>query len=72
MRRRTPALVAAQNILMKKLNITGDGPPEAEDVEACIDTFRRGLTEEQVQFIDELFVDYVPSAAEPEVAPADQ
>lgn len=63
--------MAAQNVLMRKLNITQDAPPEVDEIEAYINTFRRGLTEEQVRLIDELFVDYVPAAAEAEVVDAD-
>lgn len=55
---------------MKKLQITGEAPPVPEDVEAYIETLRRGLTDEQVQLIDELFVDYVP--AEAELDPSDR
>lgn len=66
-RSRTPALVAAQNVLLKKLNITHDAPPEAADIETYIDIFQRGLSEEQARLIGELFVDYVPAAAEQEV-----
>lgn len=55
--RRTPAAVAAQNVLMKKLNITKDAPPEANDIGAYITAFRNGLTEEQVRLIEDLFVE---------------
>ena len=59
-RQRTPAVVAAQNVLLKKLGFAAEEPPTADDVDRYVQTFRDGLTEEQVKTIDELFVDHVP------------
>lgn len=53
-------MTAAQNILLKKLNITKDGPPVATDIEEYINKFRQGLTEEHVQLILELFAPHLP------------
>lgn len=59
---RTLALAAAQNVLMRKLGLTTEGPPENEDFCKYIQVFREGLTEQQVQLIQELFYAYVPTA----------
>lgn len=60
-------MVAAQNVLLNKLGITTDAPPVPADIEAYVQTFQNGLTEEQARLIDELLMDYVPEAAEREV-----
>lgn len=60
-RTRTPAVVAAQNVLMRKLQFTQDAPPTSADIEAYINTFQQGLTEEQARLILELFAVHVPA-----------
>lgn len=70
-RRRTPALLAAQNVLLKKLGLTAEAPPEADDIVAYIHTFQNGHTEDQARLIDELFIDYVPAAVEAEADEAE-
>lgn len=57
---RTPTLLAAQNVLLKKLNITKDAPSEPADIQSYIDTFNRGLTVDEARLIAELFIDFVP------------
>lgn len=56
----TLALLVVQNVLLKKLNITKDAPPEAADIQAYINKFNQGLTVDEAQLIEELFVDHVP------------
>lgn len=68
-RSRTPTVVAAQNVLLKKLNITTDGPPVAVDIEAYINEFQQGLTVEQSRLIMELFAAHLP---EPSVEVAEE
>lgn len=53
-------MIAAQNVLLKKLNISRDGPPKAADIRAYINTFNRGLTVDDAHLIKKLFVDHVP------------
>lgn len=55
-----PAVVTAQNVLLKKLNITTNGPPVAADIEAYINEFQQGLTMEQSRQIMELFAAHLP------------
>lgn len=57
---RTPAMLAAQHVLMKKLGITGDQPPNSDNVEAYVQAFHRGLTEDQARLIAELFIEHMP------------
>lgn len=49
---------------MKKLGLTGDQPPKADDVEAYIQAFRWGLTEEQAKLITKLFLEHTPAPTE--------
>lgn len=58
---RTPALLAAQNVLMRKLGITGDHPSTADHIDEYIEAFRQGLSEEQARLIAELFIEHAPS-----------
>lgn len=63
-RRRTPALVAAQNVLLRKLGITVGEAPESTHIDQYIRAFREGLTEEQARMITELFVEYIPETVQ--------
>lgn len=47
-RARTPAIVAAQNVLLRKLGITSNEPPVPEHIDQYLQAFSNGLTEEQV------------------------
>jgi hypothetical protein len=52
---RTPAVAAAQNVLMKKLGISSEPQLDAADFERYISIFENGLTDEQIMLIRELF-----------------
>jgi hypothetical protein len=62
----TPAVAAAQNMLMKKLGITKAQQLEATDFERYLKLFKEGLSEEQTKVIQDLFKvhDLQPSVAE--------
>jgi hypothetical protein len=55
-RSRAPALVAAHNVVMKKLCISTEPSLEMVDFERYINLFNDGLTEAQVKLIKELFL----------------
>ncbi|OEL37854.1 hypothetical protein BAE44_0001127 [Dichanthelium oligosanthes] len=59
---RTPSLIAAQNLLMRKLGLSGDSQLESGDFDRYIQMFKNGLTEEQTKLISELFVCSVPAS----------
>lgn len=56
--------MAAQNVLLQKLGISVDAPPEANDYNQYVRAFAEGLMEEQVRMIDELFACQIPPADE--------
>jgi hypothetical protein len=51
----TPTVVAPQNVLMRKLGVTGEGEMQSSDFEKYLQMFREGLTERQTELILELF-----------------
>jgi hypothetical protein len=59
---RTPAVVAAQNILLRKLGIAQEHHLESSHFEAYLSLFKEGLSEEQVHMIKELFQGAVSDA----------
>lgn len=65
---RTPAVQAAQNVLLKKLGITDGAPPVAQDLEAYVQMFQQGLSEEHTRLIADLFADRVPLPSDSVVA----
>lgn len=71
-RRWTPAVVAAQNVLLHKLGITMDEALVADDIDQYAHAFRDGLTEEQANMITELFTEHIPEASEHAEADAEQ
>jgi hypothetical protein len=48
-------MVAPQNVLMRKLGVTGEGEMQSSDFEKYLQMFREGLTERQIELILELF-----------------
>jgi hypothetical protein len=61
---RLPAVVADQNLLMRKLGLVTDTHVETADFARYIDLFLNGLTEDQVELIRELFKDRCMSIGE--------
>jgi hypothetical protein len=58
----TPAMVIAQNLLMRKLGLLQNQHQiESADFDHYIKLFAEGLTEEQAQIIRELLMAEVPS-----------
>jgi hypothetical protein len=53
---RTPAVAAAQNVLMKKLGIMAGLSLEMEDFEEYLHIFKEGLTGAQIKMIGDLFM----------------
>lgn len=66
-RNRTPAVLAVQNVLMRKLGITVDAPPEADDFAEYERIFHLGLTPAQVELIKELFHPHASVGGETQV-----
>ncbi|OEL22976.1 hypothetical protein BAE44_0016005, partial [Dichanthelium oligosanthes] len=62
--RRTPALVAAQNLLMRKLRLSGEAQLETANFDRYIQLFQNGLSEDQTKLIGDLFVCSVPDSAD--------
>jgi hypothetical protein len=58
---RPPTVVAAQNLLMRKLGITSRSSVETRDFNCYIKTFVEGLSLEQANLIDEIFMVSVPA-----------
>jgi hypothetical protein len=58
-RSRLHVVADAQNVLMRKLGMVGDVHVESSDFDHYINTFKDGLTEAQVETIQELFVSHV-------------
>jgi hypothetical protein len=52
-----PVVVAAQNLLMQKLELMFDVHVESADYTCYLELFLNGLTEEQVELIRDLFKD---------------
>jgi hypothetical protein len=63
---RTPANAAAQNVLIKKMGLSGPSELKSEDFERYIHVFQEGLFEEQGKLIDDLFAPQVPAVKLPE------
>ncbi|OEL17370.1 hypothetical protein BAE44_0021611 [Dichanthelium oligosanthes] len=61
---RTPSLLAAQNILMHKMGLSGHSQLESSDFDRYVKIFKNGLSEEQVKQIRELFSSSVPAPVE--------
>jgi hypothetical protein len=57
---RSPVIVAAQNLLMRKLGLFSSGVEEVQGFKRYVNMFVDGLTEEQAHIIDELFMCHVP------------
>jgi hypothetical protein len=57
---RTPAVVAAHNLLMHKPGLLPWEEMRMEDIDKYTQLFFDGLSEEQVRIIGELFMDYTP------------
>jgi hypothetical protein len=55
-RRRTLAVAAAQNALMRNLGLTADSQSDTDTFDKYVKLFNEGLTKSQVQFIKELFM----------------
>jgi hypothetical protein len=53
-----PAVVAVQNVLMRKLGLVTGEHVESEDFDRYLKTFKDGMTEEQVNLIRELFKEH--------------
>lgn len=60
--RRTPTVVAAQNVLLRKLGLAADAPSDSEDYMEYVRMFADGLTPDQARMIDELFAQRIPEA----------
>jgi hypothetical protein len=56
-RSRTPAVAAAQNVLMKKLGISKERQLETVDFERYITIFEKVLIDEQIKLIRDLFME---------------
>jgi hypothetical protein len=56
---RNPVVVAAQNILMKKLGLTSGPEITMDDVENYIHVFKEDISAEQAELISELFMQQV-------------
>jgi hypothetical protein len=57
---RTPVIVAAQNLLMRKLGLLSTAEVVPDDLERYSKLFAKGLSEEQVLMIQDLFMHRVP------------
>jgi hypothetical protein len=57
---RTPAVAAAHNLLICKLDLLPREEMRAEDFDKYTQLFFNGLSEEQAKIISELFMDYTP------------
>jgi hypothetical protein len=60
---RLPAVVAAQNLLMCKLDLSTTNEEDTQGLQHYIQMLVEGMTVEQAQEIDELFVSRVPMGA---------
>jgi hypothetical protein len=58
---RPPAVIVAQNLLMRKLGLATSSSVEHQDFDRYIATFAEGLSEEQARLIEEVFLDNVPA-----------
>jgi hypothetical protein len=54
---RAPAVVAAQNALMRKLGLATTMHIKTSDFDCYLELFNNGLLEEQARQVDELFMD---------------
>jgi hypothetical protein len=66
---RTLAVAAAQNLLMRKLKLLSSFEVAADDLDRYAKLFEEGLSEDQVQMIQDLFMSHV---AAPEVSVVDE
>jgi hypothetical protein len=58
--KRPPTVEATQNLLMRKLGLTQGAEVESEDYNRYIKLFCDGLSQQQVKWIGELFMQSVP------------
>jgi hypothetical protein len=58
---RLSAVVVAQYILMRKLGIASSSSIQTEDFNCCVQAFAEGLSIEQENLIDELFMASTPT-----------
>jgi hypothetical protein len=49
--RRTPAVAAVQNVLLRKLGLVGEDYLDVDTFNKCVTLFNQGLTEVQVELI---------------------